>query len=241
MAALVRLLAPLGIAAPAVRTAVSRMVRQGWLEPVALPAGPGYRLTPHGATRMNRAAERVYRVGLPSWDGSWHLLVLDRVPGRAARQRLRSGLAYLGYAPLADNTWIAPRSSPELDLLLAAERVGALRFTTTDAGAEPAALVRRAWDLEALAAAYQHWLETAHGIVAALPEGAGDRDRFAVRSALVHEWRKFLFTDPGLPHRLLPEGWPGVRAAEYFAVEAERLRPAAVRFVDSCLDIRPAP
>ena len=32
VAALIRLLAPLGIAAPAVRTAVSRMVRQGWLD-----------------------------------------------------------------------------------------------------------------------------------------------------------------------------------------------------------------
>ena len=43
MAALVRLLAPLGVAAPAVRTAVSRMVRQDWLEPVRLPRAPGTR------------------------------------------------------------------------------------------------------------------------------------------------------------------------------------------------------
>ncbi len=41
VAAVVRLLASLDIAAPAVRTAVSRMVRQGWLEPVRLPGGPG--------------------------------------------------------------------------------------------------------------------------------------------------------------------------------------------------------
>ena len=40
VAALVRPLAPLGIAAPAVRTAVSRMVRQGWLGPVRLPRAP---------------------------------------------------------------------------------------------------------------------------------------------------------------------------------------------------------
>ena len=45
VAALVRLLAPLGIAPPAVRTAISRMVRQGWLDPVLLPAGRGYALT----------------------------------------------------------------------------------------------------------------------------------------------------------------------------------------------------
>ena len=61
MAALVRLLAPLGIAAPAVRTAVSRMVRQGWLEPVRLPEGPGYALTPRAVRRLDDAAARIYR------------------------------------------------------------------------------------------------------------------------------------------------------------------------------------
>ncbi|HZB33633.1 MAG TPA: PaaX family transcriptional regulator, partial [Streptosporangiaceae bacterium] len=34
IAAVVKMLSALGIAAPAVRTAVSRMVRQDWLEPV---------------------------------------------------------------------------------------------------------------------------------------------------------------------------------------------------------------
>ena len=32
---------------------------------------------------------------------------------------------------------------------------------------------------------------------------------FAARFHLVHEWRKFLFTDPGLPDQLLPEDWAG--------------------------------
>src|SRR3954469_5271204 len=51
VAALVRLLACLDIAAPAVRTAVSRMVRQGWLEPVTTDQGRGYRLTQRGVRR----------------------------------------------------------------------------------------------------------------------------------------------------------------------------------------------
>ena len=61
MAALVRLLAPLGVAAPAVRTAVSRMVRQGWLEPVRLADGPGYALTPRAVRRLDDSAARIYR------------------------------------------------------------------------------------------------------------------------------------------------------------------------------------
>ena len=63
VAALVKLLAPLGIAPPAVRTAVSRMVRQGWLHPMRLVSGPGYLLTPKAARRLDEAAARIYRTG----------------------------------------------------------------------------------------------------------------------------------------------------------------------------------
>jgi phenylacetic acid degradation operon negative regulatory protein len=51
----------------------------------------------------------------------------------------------------------------------------------------------------------------------------------------VHEWRKFLFLDPGLPRELLPVDWPGTEAATFFDKESERLRPAATRFVEQCL------
>jgi len=57
-----------------------------------------------------------------------------------------------------------------------------------------------------------------------------------VRLELVHEWRKFLFTDPALPAALLPADWPGRQAADLFDSAAHRLRPGADRFVDECLD-----
>src|SRR5216683_7320984 len=80
VASLVRLLAPLGITEAAARTAVSRMVRQGWLAPVrCAPGVAGYALTPRAASRLDEAAERIYRTGDPGWDGQWHVLVVERV------------------------------------------------------------------------------------------------------------------------------------------------------------------
>ena len=239
VAALVRLLAPLGVAAPAVRTAVSRMVRQGWLEPVRLADGPGYALTPRAVHRLDEAARRIYRTSEEPWDGHWHLLVVPGPQERSRRDRLRSGLAYLGYAPLGDATWIAPRSSPELDALLEAEEVRADRFRAL-AEDDPGRLLRRAWDLVGLAAAYERWLEDAQALVEAAGAAPGDRplgdeEAFAVRSRLVHEWRKFLFRDPGLPRACLPEDWAGDQARDYFDTEARRLLPAAARFVDAAL------
>lgn len=233
IAALVRLMAALDVAAPAVRTAVSRMVRQEWLEPVRLPRGPGYALTPRGLRRMDDAAHRIYR-DLEPWDGHWHVLVVERVRERARRDRLTSGLSYLGYARLDETTWIGPRSSPELEPLLEAESVRAERFRSAYEG-DARGLVARAWDLEGLARSYERWLTDARAALAGGRAEESDERAFASRSRLVHEWRKFLFRDPGLPAGLLPDGWPGTRAARFFDAEAAQLLPAASRFVDGCL------
>jgi len=234
VASLVRLLAPLGIAAPAVRTAISRMVRQGWLVPVRLAEGPGYALTPRASRRLDEAAERIYRRGDPQWDGRWHVLVVDRVRDRGRRDRVRAGLHYLGYAPLGDTTWISPRASVELDALLAAERLRAERFHASYTG-DPHGLLERAWDLDGLARAYRRWLVSAGELIAGVGPDTTDEVVFALRSTLVHEWRKFLFSDPGLPAAVLPAQWPGREAADLFHVESARLLPAASRFVDCCL------
>ncbi len=240
VAALVRLLAPAGISAPAVRTAVSRMARQGWLTPVRLPGGAGYGLTEAAVRRLRQAGDRIYRREQPSWDGRWHVVVLERVTERARRERLRSSLGYLGYACLDGGTWISPHPSIELDALLGAERVRAERFAARYDG-DQRALAARAWDLDGLASAYSAWIGQAREILAPVrdagpsPGALADETVFAVRSELVHEWRKFLFIDPGLPADLLPARWPGTEAADLFHDEADRLLPAASRFVDRCL------
>ena len=240
VAALVRMLAPLGIGAPAVRTAVSRMVRQGWLAPERLADGAGYALTERARRRLDEAAVRIYRTQQPRWDGHWHLLVIDPVRDRGSRARLRAGLAFLGYALLGDDTWLSPRQSGEVAGMLAAEGVTARRFTARHDG-NSTALVAAAWDLDRLARRYRRWQVDAERLVADTGVGPGeepgDEHAFAVRSRLVHEWRKFLFDDPGLPRELLPAQWPGDAAAAFFDAQATRLMPGARRFVDGCLDL----
>jgi phenylacetic acid degradation operon negative regulatory protein len=241
VAALVRLMSALGIAAPAVRTAVSRMVRQGWLTPVALDQGPGYALTPKGVHRLEDAGERVYRSSDLGWDGRWHLLVTSRPTSRTTRERLAAQLPFLGYAQVADRMWVAPRPHPDADGLILAEGLRVQRFTAVHEGPESGVgsitdMVTRAWDLDSLGEAYEQWLTEAAHLLAEAP--TDDEAAFARRSELVHGWRKFLFRDPGLPRLLLPDDWPGTEAADYFAVESARLLPAAARHVDACLSPR---
>src|SRR6185312_12604124 len=237
VAALVRMLAPLDIGAPAVRTAVSRMVRQGWLTPARLVSGPGYRITPKAERRLEEAAARIYRTDVPVWDGTFDLIIVDPATPRNDRARIAAALAYLGYGRVSDGTWITARTSPEADTVLAESGLRFDRFAAHHAGGLKAAsgMVSRAWDLDRIGREYKEFIRDLHQVVDKVDPVGDPRVAFTARFRLVHAWRTFLFRDPGLPDALLPAHWPGTRAAEFFDTHAARLRPAADHFVDQCL------
>jgi phenylacetic acid degradation operon negative regulatory protein len=238
IAALVRLLACLDVAQPAVRTAVSRMVRQGWLEPVATPGGRGYGLTERAVRRLDEAAARIYRLQPDRpWDGTWSIALLSHASSRTRRERAHRAMEYLGYRELHGDCWVAPHPAAELDTVAASEGVELTHFVGRLDGDE-AELVERLWHPHDLARAYVAWCSDAKRLVAEAGDDPDDETAFAVRSRLVHEWRKFLFADPGLPRELLPADWPGTDAAAYFDREAQRLLPRAAAFVDHCLHRR---
>lgn len=237
VAALVRLLSPLQIAAPAVRTAISRMVRQGWLLPVRVEGGPGYQLSVRAVQRLDDAVSRIYRTGRPSWDGRFDLVVMTLPEARGDRARVASTLSFLGYGRIDPSTWVSPRASDEVDTLLKEACIPFERFTATHAAGTSgaAALVRRAWDLAALGSAYDHFVAQQTDAMSVVSRHSSDEIAYAARFRLVHEWRTFLFRDPLLPPALLPAPWAGTAAADFFDRHEVRLRPAADRFVESCL------
>ncbi|MFL6001730.1 MAG: PaaX family transcriptional regulator C-terminal domain-containing protein [Nocardioides sp.] len=235
VAGLIRLLDPVGVAAPAVRTAISRMVSEDWLEPVALEGGRGYRATDRAIRRLDEAADRIYRQTDRTWDGSWQLVFVTPPHDRAARVRLRADLAFMGYAELTADVWVSPFPRRELSSVLA-HSGGSARTAHADRFDPPPT---EAWDLSTLRMAYDAWPAAALATVQRHERAHDDPDKaaFAARFYLVHEWRKFLFADPGLPDELLPRDWPGRSASEAFDREARRLKPAADRFVARCLDL----
>ena len=97
---------------------------------------------------------------------------------------------------------------PRLKPLLAAD-------AALGAAASDAELVRAAWNLERLAATYRDFVACYQPVLAQLRDGAGDCDdesAFLVRILLIHDYRRLLLRDPGLPDVLLSADWPGQRA-----------------------------
>lgn len=232
VAAIVTLTARCGIQPPATRTAVSRMVAQHWLGANRRHGLRGYAATTAGQDRLRGAWHRIYDPGPASWDGQWHLVVLEPPAERVARTRLQASMTYLGYGRLARDSWISPRRSPELPGVLDDLGVSATDVLGSSPR-DPAELVRQVWDLADLACAYRVFASTVPDRAQAArlaPEQA-----YPVRTELVHRWRNFMFRDPGLPGDVLPADWPGHGARERFLDVAQLLLPAARTFVCSAL------
>lgn len=246
MGSLIRLMAPLGFTPRAVRAAITRMARQGWLRARRVGRRAFYSLTPQGAWRVEQGVRRVYQLEPDPWDGRWRLLTYTIPEGRRAlRDRLRRELTWLGLGPLSRSTWLTPRNlAAELAELARAHGLdgNVAIFEAALLGPErDRALVGRCWNLDAVAARYRAFTATTRRRVASVRlrlrrRAMSDAACFAEKIRLVHEYRKFLFVDPGLPDALLPPQWPGREAARVFHYSYRLLEAPAARFFAASFD-----
>jgi phenylacetic acid degradation operon negative regulatory protein len=238
--ALIRLMSSFGVSPPAVRQAVSRMSRQGWLVARRRGNRAFYAVTARGRRRIEELSPRIYGPVI-EWDGRWR--VLSYAIGeehRKRRERLRKELSALGWATLAPSTWISPSDT------LAAAREAAEATQTLDSvhffSSEyrgpftDRELLERCWNVPEIAEAYHQFIaryaprlerERDHGDLS-------DEAALADRLWLVHDYRKFVYLDPGLPSELLPAHWTGTVAAALFREYYAALEVKSQRYFHLC-------
>ncbi|MGW0084095.1 PaaX family transcriptional regulator [Streptomyces sp. NPDC003393] len=237
VAELIRLLAAVGVDAPSVRSSVSRLKRRGLLVPARTEQGAaGYELSAEARQLLEDGDRRIY-VTAPPADEGWVLAVFS-VPEseRNKRHVLRSRLAGLGFGTAAPGVWIAPaRLYEETRHTLRRLRLDAYVdfFRGEHLGFAPTAeAVGRWWDLAAIAKQHEAFLGRHARVLSAWERRADTPPEEAYRDYLLalDSWRHLPYVDPGLPARLLPADWPGVRSAAVFRGLHERLRDAGAVF-----------
>ncbi|MHA1536116.1 MAG: PaaX family transcriptional regulator [Alphaproteobacteria bacterium] len=219
LGSLIALMAPFGVNQRAVRTSVLRLVREDWL--LARPRGRRsyYSLTEAGRRRIEDSERRIYPSPRWDWDGRW-LFVFTGLGaiGGEDRARLRRALRWLGFGQAAANVFAHPRAdlgglAHAIDELGLANEVIALRAEPEVLlGIEPRQdLLGRTWNLEELAADYGKFIDRFEPFAATAGQPAPGAS-FTLRILLMHEYRRMLLRDPGLPAELLPSAWPGMQA-----------------------------
>ena len=235
IAALIRLMAELGVDEQSVRSAVSRLKRRGVVVPDRRSGVAGYSMSAAGLRLFEAGDARIYgRPRAARLEDGWVVAVFS-VPDsrRTDRHVLRSRLVWLGFGNLSPAVWIAPAhvASETADALL---RLGLDRYVHLfrahyEAFGTVPELVRQSWDLDALRTRYAQF----HAAVAPVVSRAGrDGTRaFADHVTVLGAWRPLPFLDPGLPLEALPADWPGTGAWEVFHELVEVLERPAMRYV----------
>src|SRR5919107_109356 len=162
---LIGALGTLGYKTHAARQALARSVSAGWLATERHGRRSRVLLAPETADMLRSGAARIYSFGEPwEWDGRWLLVVL-RVPEerREVRHHARTRLAWAGFGSLGGGLWISPHADREDEVrdLSSDGSVAELLTFRAELGSigEPERLVRAAWDLDALAAAYRAFVD----------------------------------------------------------------------------------
>jgi phenylacetic acid degradation operon negative regulatory protein len=233
-AALVAMLAEFGVSDSAARAALSRLTRNGLLITAKSGRRTVVRLSGRAARILDDGGRQIFSFGQLSlpWDGMWSLVAFS-IPEsqRAARDSLRKQLRWLGFAPLYDGLWVAPRDR-------VAEVIGQLAelgITTATAfrastipGASPDGLPQRAWDLDSLRVSYDRFIASTGSLRERTLAGrVSPVVALIARTRLMSEWRGFPELDPDLPDELLPDGWPRATARELFTTTYDLLGPLA--------------
>jgi phenylacetic acid degradation operon negative regulatory protein len=237
-AALVALLAEFGVSDSAARAALSRLTRNRLLVTSKTGRRTFVRLSERAAEILDEGARHIFSFGAGTqpWDGMWSLVAFS-VPehNRAARDALRKQLRWLGFAPLYDGLWVAPRDRAA-EVVSQLSELGISTATafraSTVPGVEPGGLPQRAWDLDDLHARYQRFIAHAGELrERALAGRISPVEALVARTRVMDEWRAFPGLDPDLPVELLPDAWPRAAARELFIATYDLLGPLAAHRV----------
>ena len=238
-AAIVALLAEFGVSDSAARAALSRLTRNGLLVTSRTGRRTFVRLSKRAASILDDGARRIFSFGTPAspWDGMWSLVAFS-IPenNRAARDELRKELRWLGFAPLYDGLWVAPRDHVG-DVLTRLKDLGITTATAFRATAIPGSdgenvIPSRAWDLDGLKERYERFISFAEQLRDSTASGlVPPMDALVARTRVMDEWRAFPGMDPDLPAELLPDAWPRSGARDLFITCYDLLGPLAARRV----------
>lgn len=241
---LTRLLEPFGLNSGQIRTALSRLVTDGWLERHRDGRRSAYQLAAARMDEFQGAMHLVYHAHERTQDGFEQFVLVDSDP--AVRARKRDELVAHGFGVLAPNVLIRPkwhRQSPSepftAKLFRGEDGLVAFRLNSHGSGvADFRAIGAIAWPLPEIAAAYRECLDALAPITAATatPARLDDEQAFRARILAIHAFRRACLKDPLLPTSLLSHDWPGFEARTRTIRIYRRTLAASERWLDTAVD-----
>jgi len=220
LSGLIELLGHVRINDSQIRTALSRLVADGWFVNERVGRQSLYRLTEAAERRLEEGTRRIYFAPRQDWDGGWTAVALATVP-EAKREALRKDLVWLGFGQVAPGVQLHP--TPDrvaLDALIATLPRGERPLVVagppqSDMPPEAAAaLVASCWNFASLAAEYRRFCTRYAPLGAAIDRGFRPEplEAMLARQIIVQDYHRIVLREPQLPPALHRDGWIGHEA-----------------------------
>jgi phenylacetic acid degradation operon negative regulatory protein len=209
-----------------VRTAMSRLAADGWLERNKVGRNSFYRLDEKGRHTFDTATRHIYDAPASDWTGRFELLLIGNGEDRdASREALRNA----GFGTPLPGVWVAPSGVPVPE-----EAVGAIRLEVSAEDDSGRRLLSASWPLERTADAYLKFMKTFEPLRGWIGRNGhlSDVDAFTARILLIHHYRRVVLRDPLLPTTLLPRDWPGGAARQLCGEVYRGLLSASEQWLD---------
>jgi phenylacetic acid degradation operon negative regulatory protein len=209
-----------------VRTAMSRLASDGWLERNKVGRNSFYRLADSGRQIFDIATRHIYDPPPSDWTGRFELLLIGNGEDRdASREALKNS----GFGSPLPGVWVAPSGVP-----VPAEASRAIRLEVSAEDESGRRLLSESWPLDRTADAYLKFMKTFEPLRAWLGgrEALTDSDAFTARILLIHHYRRVVLRDPLLPSALLPKDWPGSAARTLCGDIYRAVLPGSERWLD---------
>jgi phenylacetic acid degradation operon negative regulatory protein len=209
-----------------VRTAMSRLAADGWLERSKVGRNSFYRLAKKGQHTFETATQHIYDPPPSDWTGRFELLLIGNAEDR---ETARAALRDAGFGSPLPGVWVAPSGVPVPE-----EAAKAIRLEVSAEDDSGRRLLSESWPLERTAAAYLKFLKTFVPLSDWLGRGEAlsGIDAFTARILLIHHYRRVVLRDPLLPNALLPKDWPGQAARKLCGDIYRGLLPASEHWLD---------
>ncbi|SDW77136.1 transcriptional regulator, PaaX family [Ruegeria halocynthiae] len=195
--ALTRIIEPMGIKPEAIRVALHRLRKDGWIDSNRIGRVSRHVLSEFGRTQSAAVTPRIYARGsTPA--GRWHLLIAE--DGKT--QVLEDVMLNHDYTPISRGAALGPGSAPDQwDGLLALDIAPR---------AAPAWLKDRLCPQD-LRTSCQALLDAVENATRTRPDGWSPTplQSATLRTLLVHRWRRVVLRQPDLPEVFYPPDWVG--------------------------------
>src|SRR5260370_32335891 len=176
-----------------VRTAMSRLATDGWLERTKVGRNSFYRLVKKGRQTFAAATKHIYDPQLSDWTGRFELLLIGNSVDRDAS---REALKNAGFGSPLAGVWVAPSGVP-----IPEEAAAAIRLEVSAEDDSGRRLLSESWPLQRTADAFLKFMKTFEPLRGWIGrrEPLSDLDAFTARILLIHYYRRVVLLRPPAP------------------------------------------